>query len=178
MKARPRDVERETAAYLSQKFAAFNLTPIQRVPVIGRTGPDFQINESLLAIDVKSRSELPKYFWIERQGRKQKFVLRYSGGVVGVHLCQLELILSDVSISEDPLPLPPDARRYLEHMTEWTASPNDAYKFLASPAALGKTYLPAVVCHRSRPRQLIANAIFLIYEKDLCVLRQTLKELT
>jgi hypothetical protein len=178
MKARPRAVEREAAACLSDILSPLGLTPIKRVPVIGRTGPDLTINESLLAIDVKSRCELPKYFWTPRQTRRQKFVLRYTDGVLGVHLGQLELLLAETPVSEDTLPLPPDARRYLEHMAEWTERPVDAARFLATERAFSHFYLPAVVCHRSRPRQRIANAIFLIYEKDLCVLRQTLKELT
>ena len=60
MKARPRSVENEVAKYLSRKFAALELDPVERVPVLGRAGPDVSINQSQLAIDVKSRKEVPK----------------------------------------------------------------------------------------------------------------------
>jgi len=38
MKARPRRVEREIAALLSEKFTAIGMRPVVRIAVLGRTG--------------------------------------------------------------------------------------------------------------------------------------------
>ena len=60
MKARPRSVERKVAACLSQYFTQLHLSPVERIPVLGRTGPDLTINELGLVINVKTRLEVPK----------------------------------------------------------------------------------------------------------------------
>ncbi len=61
MKARPRGVERAVAAELSRWFAKYNLPPVQRIPVLGREGPDLSWNAAKLIVDVKSRKNNPKY---------------------------------------------------------------------------------------------------------------------
>ncbi len=60
MKARPRSVEREVAAFLSQLLSdTGNL--IERIPVLGRTGPDLTYHPPLnLIIDVNSRLQVPQ----------------------------------------------------------------------------------------------------------------------
>lgn len=60
MKARPRSVEREVAEELNRFFTLWGMSPVERIPVLGRTGPDISINEMGLVIDVKSRLEVPK----------------------------------------------------------------------------------------------------------------------
>lgn len=64
MKARPRSVERHVAAFLSEQFAQLGLSAVERIPVLGRTGPDISINELGLVIDVKSRLEVPKTYFM------------------------------------------------------------------------------------------------------------------
>ena len=59
MKQRPRRAEREVASLLSESFHLLGLSPVFRIPVLGRTGPDLTINEFGLVIDVKSRLEVP-----------------------------------------------------------------------------------------------------------------------
>ena len=49
----------KVAQHLSEVFASLGLSPVMRIPVLGRTGPDLQINEFGLVIDVKSRLEVP-----------------------------------------------------------------------------------------------------------------------
>src|SRR5512139_3927572 len=59
MKQRPRRVEREVASLLSDFFRSIGCSPVERIPVLGRTGPDMTINEVGLVVDVKSRLEVP-----------------------------------------------------------------------------------------------------------------------
>jgi len=61
MKDRPRSVEREVAKRLSLFYSQFCLGEVKRIPVIGRTGPDIQINEFGLVVDVKSRKRIAKW---------------------------------------------------------------------------------------------------------------------
>ena len=60
MKARPRRAENRVADELNKWFMQQGFSPIQRIPIIGRTGPDYTFNELELVIDEKSRLEVPK----------------------------------------------------------------------------------------------------------------------
>jgi len=60
MKARPRQAENRVAEILSDFFSQYGLSPIERIPVLGRTGPDLTMNEAVLVVDVKSRKAVPK----------------------------------------------------------------------------------------------------------------------
>lgn len=60
MKGRPRRIEREVAERLSAFFLALGMSPVERIPVLGRSGPDISLNEFGLVVDVKSRVEVPK----------------------------------------------------------------------------------------------------------------------
>lgn len=62
MKARPRRAEREIALILSALFEKHGYTKVERIPVLGRAGPDIEINEFGLVVDVKSRLEVPRLF--------------------------------------------------------------------------------------------------------------------
>ena len=138
MKRRPRRIESEVAKHLSKEFAKLKLDPVERVPVIGRTGPDLTVNSSRLAIDVKSRKEVPKVMW--KFKRLGKF-----GGLLAVRLCEFERIVADVPRPE--VLLPKTVKDYMDHMAEWDAG-----------------HIPAIVIHR--PGMWTANAIFLIREAD------------
>ena len=59
MKATPRKAEREIALVFSQFFSDIGMSPVERIPILGRTGPDITINEANLVIDVKSRKSVP-----------------------------------------------------------------------------------------------------------------------
>ena len=53
-------VERATAAALNAVLSDVgNFTPIERIPLLGREGPDLTINEVGLVINVKSRAIIP-----------------------------------------------------------------------------------------------------------------------
>ena len=61
MKSRPRSVERKVAEYLTTMlFSDIGKAPVQRIPVLGRTGPDITMNSLSWVIDVKSRLQVPK----------------------------------------------------------------------------------------------------------------------
>ena len=60
MKSRPRSCEREVAKHLTELLSQFGISKFERIPILGRTGPDITVNESKLVIDVKSRLEVPK----------------------------------------------------------------------------------------------------------------------
>lgn len=59
MKRRPRRVEQKVAEHLTAFFAHLGLPEVKRIPVLGRTGPDIEINEFGLIVDVKSRQSVP-----------------------------------------------------------------------------------------------------------------------
>ena len=59
MLSRPRFAENKVASILSEKFEVIGLSPVERIPVTGRRGPDLSINESELVIDIKSRLQVP-----------------------------------------------------------------------------------------------------------------------
>jgi len=149
VKARPRSVENEVAKYLSRKFAALELDPVERVPVLGRAGPDVSVNQSRLAIDVKSRLEVPKFMW-HPKGAAQWGIQE---PLVAVRLCEFEKLFGEIKpVSIIP---PKTVRGYMEHMAAWS-----------------EEHIPAIVLHR--PRMWIANAIFVIREVDIERLRNNI----
>lgn len=60
MQSRPRRVENKIAEELSAFFSENSLNPVERIPILGRTGPDLTINQSGLVLDVKSRQSCPQ----------------------------------------------------------------------------------------------------------------------
>lgn len=148
MKARPRSVEREVALFLSGKFCDLGMSPVVRIPVLGRTGPDLTINESGLAVDVKSRKECPKGLFLSRKNKLNRF-----DGMAAVYLSDFPLLF-DLPRSKDLDFSSKIVTDYLAHMAEWDE--------------LGDR-IPAVILHR--PKMRIANAIFVMYEIDLPRLR-------
>jgi hypothetical protein len=60
MKARPRRIENRIAEELNKYFSFYRLSHIERIPVLGREGPDYTKNELGLNLDAKSRKANPK----------------------------------------------------------------------------------------------------------------------
>ncbi len=60
MKPRPCSVEREVAAKLTELSQQIGREPVERIPVLGRKGPDLSYNDIQLIIDVKSRLKVPQ----------------------------------------------------------------------------------------------------------------------
>jgi hypothetical protein len=107
MKARPRCAERTLARLLSDEFEKAGFSRVERIPVLGREGPDIEINELGLVIDVKSRLEVPRGYFEQPMDW-------------GIH-CAFPL-----SMLMDPQPDPVQKHstsilvtRWLDHMDEW-----------------------------------------------------------
>jgi len=115
MKSRPRRAENRIAQILSDFFCEHGLSPIERIPVLGRTGPDLTINESGLVIDVKSRQSCPISVFkaLERTGRARN---RHHSAF---QLDRLEeALLSEAQYM--PLRFSKTVDGWLDHMEEWT----------------------------------------------------------
>ncbi len=113
MKSRPRSVENRVADMLNEHFLALNMSEVERIPVLGRTGPDISINEMKLVVDVKSRIEVPKSIFFPL------LVPFEFDGMTGVRLKNM------TSLWETDISAPLDIsskiiRDYLAHMEEWT----------------------------------------------------------
>jgi hypothetical protein len=121
MKARPRSVENRIAEALNVHFARLGMTPVERIPVLGRTGPDLSINEMKLVVDVKSRIEVPKAIFFPLAE-----CFRFDG-MLGVRVVNLNALWDDFRLDEPTYRLPATldyssktVRDYLSHMDEWT----------------------------------------------------------
>ncbi len=113
MKPRPRSVEREVAECLSAFYVSMGWKPVERIPVLGRTGPDIQLNESNLVIDVKSRLANPKSHRIDNGD-----LCRFDDGLIGVRLEHIDLLWTD----EEPCPFHNASKvvmGYWQHMNAW-----------------------------------------------------------
>jgi hypothetical protein len=141
MKPRPRCVEREVAELLSNIYSKHGYSPVKRIPILGRTGPDIEINETNLVVDAKSRIAVPQSHML---GRGERGIF---GDYLGVRLCELDRRDFKSRIIRPSLL----AWDWLMHMDEWR-----------------RMYLPngisAVVLHR--PKTRIANATFIIKTED------------
>lgn len=137
MKARPRRAERKIAEILSDFFSLYGYSPVERVPVIGRTGPDLQINDFELIVDVKSRLEVPKGVIFDR--------LVCFGDYFAVPLEMLgELPISE---AEPVLFSSVQVDQYYNHMDEWTVKHH--------PSGI-----TALVLHR--PKMPFGKAMFIL----------------
>jgi hypothetical protein len=148
VKARPRSVENKVAEILSGHFQKVKMAPVARVPVTGRQGPDISINQAGIAVDVKSRLEVPKTLW--RQMKKKKVAA--FGPLVAVRLKDFLALLEDLPISEAGQ-LPKTVRLYHDHMAAWCNG----------------TTIPVVVLHR--PEMWVHNALVMMKVSDLGIFR-------
>lgn len=57
-RARWKAVERSVAAALSKIYSDVGKSPVERIPILGREGPDLTVNEVGLVINVKSRGSI------------------------------------------------------------------------------------------------------------------------
>ena len=84
MKARPRKAENRIADELNKWFTKYGLSSIERIPVLGRAGPDYTKNELNLNLDAKSRKSIPKSYKITTPE------ILYFGDYWGLRLCDLD----------------------------------------------------------------------------------------
>jgi hypothetical protein len=109
MKARPRHAENRIAQEFNRMLIPLGYDPVERIPVLGRTGPDLTINQSGLVIDVKSRQQCPKSYFNET-------ILLMSLTTAAVCVGDLPIINS---ILAEPLRPSVMVNRWLDHMDEW-----------------------------------------------------------
>jgi hypothetical protein len=150
MKDRPRYVERETARRLTALFLSIGMSPVERIPVLGRDGPDISINESKLVIDVKSRGKIPS-FCMKAEGIIQ------IGPLVGVRLRDL-LKIADLPTSED--------RGFTKQVLEWWAK-LEFWKQQNYPAGI-----TTIILHK--PRVDILDATVVFHHLDLQIVKEVL----
>ena len=112
MKARPRSVERRVAEYLTEFSVSKGCSPIERIPILGRTGPDLTINELGLVIDVKSRLCVPKFIF------PPEWYFVWFGELAAVRLKDLDALSKhNLSVKIEPSSVMVD--RWFNHMDEW-----------------------------------------------------------
>ena len=144
MKARPRSVERKVAAFLSLYFVHHNLSPVERIPVLGRTVPDITINEWGLVIDVKSRLEVPRTLFTPYSVIAFDEELK----LIGARLKDLSLLDTQATPIDFSSIL---VRKWYLHMQEWTLANHP-------------TGIPALVLHR--PRMPIGAALLILSQEN------------
>ena len=109
-----KSVERSTAAYLTRILSdTRNMSPVERIPLLGREGPDLTINETLLVINVKSRKRIPVRLMAPAK------TLLWSGDLVGFRLDHLlEFTSCDMGTKiTDPWK---QLDEWYAHMDQWT----------------------------------------------------------
>jgi hypothetical protein len=141
VKARPRRCENRAAEELNKHFVPLGFTPLQRVPVIGRTGPDLTINETKLVVDVKSRISVPISYMVTQQttlGQLLCIRIRYICNLSGTSL-----------ITGKPLKT---VEGYYAHMKDW----RDRHR---------PDGITALILHR--PGMPFGDAVFIIHQSDI-----------
>lgn len=142
MKARPRSVENQVAAALNQHFQTLAVAPVERIPVLGRSGPDLTTNELNLIVDVKSRLEIPRAIFIPLA------VPFCFDDLTLVRLANLPT-LWDAQYSPAAMDFSSKLiRSYLAHMDEWTR-------------ANAPDGISCVILHR--PKMPIGDSVAAIY---------------
>lgn len=151
MKARPRSVERRVAEELSKLFTPLGMSEVKRLPVTGRTGPDIEINEAGLVVDVKSRKQVPKSS-IAVKGEVLEF-----DNMIGVRLSDLPNLADLIPVSATPSVL---VTTWLSHMHEWTVQ--------NEPEGIS-----CVIIHR--PGMPVGNSTVIIYSTERNTLCQRMR---
>jgi hypothetical protein len=110
MKPTPRMAERVVAQQITELSAQLGASPVMRIPVLGKVGPDLEINQLGLVIDVKSRKSIPAT-WLAGPGE-----LIFGGDLVGFRISDvgnLETLRRRATKSSKTV------RMWLDHMDEW-----------------------------------------------------------
>ena len=110
MKSRPRRVEREIAKILTEKFIQHGYDPVERIPVLGRTGPDISLNAFGLVVDVKSRIQVPKGCIVNEA--------TMFGDLIGIPVSEMDHLIEPVS--DGPVSIL--VQRWFWHMDLWRVS--------------------------------------------------------
>jgi hypothetical protein len=143
-RARFKDTEREIAKCLSEMFSTSEThpSPVFRIPILGREGPDITINEVGMVIDVKSRKVIPDYMFAPAN------TAIYVGDFVGFRLEDLPNI--NRFDSSEIKSMSNVVLKWWKHMDDWTQ------KFHPG--------ITTIILHRSR--MPIGHATVIIHQKD------------
>ncbi len=146
MKARPRHVENRVADELNLFLDRHAIPRTERIPVLGRTGPDLTpIKWIDLAIDVKSRLSVPKSM-LAPQGKSLQ-----AGPMIAVRIGELDAWLGEPSvICREPYSTV--VLGWLEHMSVWV---NEEFG----------GGIPGIVLHI--PGTRVSNATLVVYQSDM-----------
>lgn len=146
MKGRPRSIEREVACRLSALFKVQGFAAVERIPILGRTGPDITINELGLVIDVKSRLSVPQGVIVPPRKSFNWTDQQYIGTRLGeiFNIDDINTIQIDDKCSVTVI-------RWYEHMDDWRRK--------NFPEGI-----TTLVLHR--PGTWVQNATFIIHASD------------
>lgn len=165
MKGRPRSVENKVALHISKFLATLDLEPVERIPVLGRTGPDIDVWPGLqVAVDVKSRKACPKSYklygphlqtWGHEVDNEEIYY-------IGCRLGDLSMLFDVENIVMHMVrPASKVVSGWMGHMSEWTLEQEVNGYF-------EDFIVPALVLHW--PSTPVKNSTFLIYEHDRSLL--------
>ena len=135
-------VEVRVAEILSEIFSDAGKDPVERIPILGRTGPDISYNQIELIVDVKSRHQVPKG---SLAVKGQALALR---DMLGFQLEDLPNLANLSPFTATPSRL---VSGWLSHMHEW--------KIQNVP-----TGITCVVLHR--PHMPVGQSTVIIYAKE------------
>jgi hypothetical protein len=154
MKARPRRVEREIAKYISEMFLKeLDLPSVQRIPVLGREGPDMEIWPFFnVAADVKSRKSNPVGYKLEPDeiGNWYKTGLPHVEHV-GVRLESMHLLFGIENMPVRDRRPSKTVYGWLCHMRDWCEE-EEGFS------------IPAIILHW--PQHPIKHSTVLIFRED------------
>ena len=159
------------AEHLSAFFAGIGLPAVERVPVIGRTGPDIEINEFGLIVDVKSRLSVP--------------AASFPGTAINDDLAWTTLdnlevfactLLHDVSGAGKSKM----ANDWLDHMHKWTEEKYQEWRKKHGEAKYPELGISGIVLHKAakknKAKMPVGQAVFIMYRKDLELFSQRHKQ--
>jgi hypothetical protein len=138
MKAAPRNAEREIARILSEFFVSLGMSSVERIPVLGRTGPDITINEFGLVVDVKNRLEVPKGYFHDG--------LTSFGELLGFPISEMNSVKGEPA---EEWPASKTVTAWFWHMDEWRV------KYC-------KQGITALVLHRPNQRMPFGKSMVII----------------
>jgi len=144
-RARWKDVERTAAAKFTELLSGVGMSPMVRIPILGREGPDLTLNESRLVVNVKSRKVIPG-----RLFAPGLLTMRYEGDLIGFRLSRL-LTFTGNEIYVRQAPWKP-LQEWYELMEKWTKE--------FEPDGIS-----CIVLHR--PGMPVGNSTVVIHQKNL-----------
>jgi len=153
MKQRPRRVEREIAKRITLVSEIVGADAVLRIPANGRTGPDIEINQLGLVMDVKSRESISKKMMVTKP-------TIFNQDFFGLPLRDFPALLEDTDFRSEPF-FSLQVLGWFNHMEGW--------RLKNYPAGI-----TAILLHK--PKEPIGSAVFIIKEREKLIERwHTLK---